>query len=88
LSTRRGLADLRDRLEARSPGHVQVEHEHVGLVAARRADRGLDVADRRDDLEVRLRAEQQLETAADDGVVVGEHDRDRAGLRVWLVHLP
>ena len=56
----RGLEDLRDRVEARAARHVEVEHEHVGLVAARRADRGLDVADRGDDLEAVLGLEQQL----------------------------
>ena len=67
----------RDRVEARAARHVEVEHEHVGLVAARRADRGIDVADRRDDLEALLGVEQQLEAAAHDGVIVGEDDPDR-----------
>ena len=50
-------------------------------MAARRADGRLDVADRRDDLEAVLRLEQQLQTAAHDRVVVGEHDPDGGSAR-------
>ena len=58
-------------------GHVEVEDQDVGLVAADVADRGLDVAGLGDHLEVVLGVEQQAQGAADDRMVVGEHDRDR-----------
>ena len=40
----RGLGDLRDGLQARAAGHVEVEHEHGRLVAERVAPRRVDVA--------------------------------------------
>ena len=55
-------------------------------MTARRADRRLDVADGGDDLEAVLGLEQQLEPAAHDGVVVGEHDPDRCSVRGRLLH--
>ena len=86
LGVGRLLADHGDRLEARAAGHVQVEHEHRGVVAAHIAPGALDVARLGDDLEVRLAVEQQPQAAAHDRVIVGEHDPDRlwrASLGLW-----
>ena len=70
-SRRAGIASRLD-----PPGHVEVEHEHVGVVPAHVAPRLVDVAGLRDDLELRLLVEQQPQPAADHRVIVGEHDAD------------
>ncbi len=70
-------ADRRDRLEARAPRHVEVEHKHVRLMAADVAPRLLDVTGLGDHLEVRLFVEQQAEPAAHHRMIVSEHDPDR-----------
>ena len=69
-------AQRRDRVEARLARHVEVEHQHVGLVAADVAPGGVDVARLGDDLEAVLALQQQPQPAAHDGVVVGEDDAD------------
>jgi hypothetical protein len=69
-------AELRDGRQARRPAQVQVEHEHVGAMAADLAQRLLDVARLRHHLHVVLRAEDVAQPAAHDGVVVGEEDPD------------
>jgi hypothetical protein len=56
------------------------------FVPARRADRRLDVADGRDDLEAVLGLEQQLQAAAHDRVIVGQHDPDRCGVGGRSLH--
>ena len=77
-------ADRRDRFEARAPGHVEVEHEHRGVVAADVAPCRVDVARLGDDLEVLLRVEQHAQPAADHGVVVGQDDADRT-IPPWAI---
>ena len=74
------LEHLRDRRQAGPVGHVQVEHEHVRLVAEHGARRGVDVARLGDDLEILLGVEQHLEAAAHDLVVVGDDDCDRGAV--------
>ena len=69
-------AQRRDRVEARLARHVEVKHEHVGLMAADVAPRGVDVTRLGDDLESVLALQQQPQPAAHDGVVVGEDDAD------------
>ena len=69
------IAGIASRLEAAR--HVEVEHEHRGVVAADVAPRGVDVARLGDDLEVLLGVEQHAQAAADHGVVVGQDDADR-----------
>jgi hypothetical protein len=73
----RGRKDVRDGGERAAAGHVEVEHEHVGLVAAHVADRGLDVARLGYDLEVVLGIEEQAQGAADDRMVIGKNDAYR-----------
>ena len=58
-------------------GHVEVEHQHRGLVTEDRAQRRVGVAGLRDDLEAAGALEHHPQSGAHDGVVVGEDDRDR-----------
>ena len=71
VRARRCLEDPRDRGQARLSRHVEVEHEHIGLVAEDVAQRAVDVAGLGDDLHAGLR-EQQAQARTDHGVVVGE----------------
>src|SRR4051794_4200524 len=72
----RRLADLGDDVERLARArHVEVEDEDVGLVAAHVAQGVVRGTGHRDDLEVVLALQQQLEARPHDGVVVGEHDR-------------
>ena len=66
-------------LEARQPGHRDVEDGQVGPLRAGHLDGLGAVARLGDDLEVRLAVEDQPHAAADEGVVVGEQDAGLAG---------
>ena len=65
------------RLHAVHAGQAVVHQHDVRLEALDRGNDLAAVADRRDDLEVRTHAEQQLECLAEDLVVLDEEDPDR-----------
>ena len=73
--------DVGDRVEARAFRHVQVEHEHIGMMAPDVPARALDVAGLGHDLEVTFVFEQLSQTPAHDRVIVGDHDSDGARIR-------
>jgi hypothetical protein len=73
---RRNHAQSRDRLDARTARHVEIQHQHRRSVSADQTVDRLGVAHRGYDLEVRLCVEQHPQATAHHGVVVSEHDRD------------
>ena len=71
-----------------SPGHVQIEHEHVRMVTSHVAASRLDILGLGDDLEAVLVVQQLAQPASDDRVVIGDHDSDRAGICILDRHHP
>jgi len=62
--------------QARLAGHVEIEHEDVGLVAVDAAARGVHLAGLGDDGHVLLGVEEQLQSGPHDRVIVGEQYAD------------
>ena len=79
------LTKLRRRLDAlvRQPGrHPDVGDDDIRAVRCDRLEQRVEIAARRDDLEVVLRLEQMPEPLADEVLVFGQHDPDRHGARI------
>ena len=70
--------DRRDVLEARSIRQVEVQDEHLRVVAANEAPCVVDVAGLGQNLQVGLCSQHLLEAATHDRVVVGDHYPDHA----------
>ena len=62
-------------------GHVQVEQDRVGLVLGHQVERLLAVGGGADHVDAGQPAEQQDQTLADAGLVVGDDDAQRPGRR-------
>ena len=78
LGLRGALGDTRQRLQRRLlAGHVEVEHEHVGLWPEDGSQRPVDVRRLGDDLEAGVLVQQQPQARSDDRVIVGQDDGDR-----------
>ena len=69
------LPELGDRGDAVEPGHVEVDHERVGLELAHQLGRADAVGGGRLDGERRVLLDQLAERGEEAFVVVREHDR-------------
>lgn len=77
----------RNRVEAKTVWHIQIEDQHVGLMTTYVALGGRDIASFRNNLEAGLGLQQHPQPRAHDRVVVGDHDANCSCLRFWiLVH--
>ena len=74
------LLDLAQRLQARHPRHVEVEHHHVGGQLERERDRLGAVACLSDDPHAGL-LERAAQAVAEEAMVVCDHHAERAALR-------
>src|SRR5690606_38647980 len=68
--------DLPGRRDAVHPRHLDVEQDDVGSVLDREGDRLVPVPALGDDGDVVLRVEQRAQPAADERLVVHQHDPD------------
>jgi hypothetical protein len=82
----RFFEDPGDRRQARLPGHVQGEDQHVWAMADELAHRGRDVARLGHHRHVLLGIQQQPKPGSHNGVVVGEHHGDRPAATSTRVH--
>ena len=80
LSLRRVGAQLRDRVQARYPAHVEVQDEDLRAARPHRFERARHIAGLVDHAEPVIGLEQYPEPRSDHAMVVGEDDRDRSGL--------
>jgi len=68
---------MADRLDARSTGHPQIEHEHMRGMSVHMTHDGREIARLGDDVDACLAVQQQPQAAAHRNMVVGQQDRDR-----------
>jgi len=80
LRSRRLLPDRGDRRQSGPPRHVDVEDQHLGMVAADVPAGRVRVACLRNHLDVGFPLQHQAQGAADDGMVVSKNHRDIFGL--------
>ncbi len=85
-----GLGDLRaqaaDRLDARAIGHLKIQYQHLGPVAVHVAPDRREISRLGDHVDAILAIEQQPQAAAQERMVVGQHDTDRRGPGVEIRH--
>jgi hypothetical protein len=74
---RRDQLQPRDRLDARSARHVEIEHQDAGPVPSHVSEGHLNVARLGQHLYVGLSLEQHAQTATHHRVIIRKHESDR-----------
>ena len=71
-----GSHDLLKRTNSAGPRHRKVHQRYIWLCFARRLNRLLSIGSFRDDFHIGLGIDQQFQSRAQNGVIVGNHDSD------------